>query len=216
MAGLSNYSAQKMLDWLDGRTSMPAATTCYLALFTAVGTDANAGFTEAAYTSYARQSLAAAFPAASGTSPSSSTSTGAVTFPACTNGAGGVIETHIAWGIFDALTVGNLLMWDYLGTDDWRPFTCTLASPGVLTVPAHGYSNGNSVVVSSEFGGSLPTTGGSWTGLLTVASAATDTFTAGVNTTSTGSGMVKKVTSQQIVTGTIPTFNIGSIILKAA
>jgi hypothetical protein len=68
----------------------------------------------------------------------------------------------------------------------------------VLTSTAHGYANSDPVVVTAKDGGTLPTTGGSWSGVLTVAGVTTDTFTAGVNTTGTGDGLVRKIVQQSI------------------
>ncbi len=164
--------------------------------------------------------LFSAFPLASNSSgsepsvtPANAANGAAIAF-AQSSGAWGTITS---FGIFDALTSGNCLWWDYLGNYKWLPFTCSSASPGVLTSPAHGYSNSDSVVVTAKFGGTLPTTGGSWSGLLTVASVATDTFTAGVNTTGTGDGQVRKVITA--VVGATPTtlsFSSSQLTLSAA
>jgi len=160
-----------------------------------------------------------AFPAASASSgsepdtlPASVTNGSIVTFPTATADWG----TVVAFGIFDASTSGNYLGGDYLGNYQWNPFTCSLASPGVLTVPANGYSNGDVVAVTEKYGGTLPTTGGSWAGLLTVANHTTDTFTAGVNTTSTGDGSVRKVLQQSIPNGVTASFPASNLILTSA
>lgn len=213
MSGDTDYTAKHEIDWKTGKTAMPSLPTTYLALFTAVGTDAGTGFTEVSGGSYARKSTAGSdWNAASGTGPSSTTNANSLSFPAATANWG----TVIAVGLYDDPTAGNLLAWDYLGNYAWQPFTCTAASPGVLTCPAHGFSNGDEVVVSAEIGGTLPTTGGSWPGLHTVANVTTDTFTVGVNTTGTGNGMVRKVTSQAVSSGLTVTFNSGALTLVQA
>jgi hypothetical protein len=114
--------------------------------------------------------------------------------------------TVVAWGVYDAVTGGNFITWDFLGTYKWIPFTCTNASPGVLTcdATADAPANGSSIVVTSKFGGTLPTTGGSWAGLLTTANLSGATFTAGVNTTSIGGGQFRQVTSLAIGSGIGP------------
>lgn len=124
--------------------------------------------------------------------------------------------TAVAFGLYDAVTAGNLIRFDFLGNFKWLPFSCTSASPGVLTAPAHGFANGDPVVVTSKDGGTLPTTGGSWAGVLTVASSATDTFTAGVNTTGTGSGLVRKITQQVIPINSTYSFAASALVLTAA
>lgn len=58
MTGLSNYSAQNELNWLTGQVAQPALPSVFMALFTAVGTDAGTGFTEVSGGSYARQQVA--------------------------------------------------------------------------------------------------------------------------------------------------------------
>lgn len=214
MAGMSDYWARKVLDHSVGKTAIGSAPTTYIGLFTAAPTDAGGG-TEVSGGSYARVATAGLWNAATGSAPASTSNASDITFPTATADWG----TVIAFGIFDASSAGNLLWWDYIGAYDWLPFSCTLASPGVLTSPAHGYSNGDKVVVTAEFGGTLPATGGSWTGLLTVANATTDTFTAGVNTTGTGNGAVRKVTQQSVPTGVQAKFSGGTpgqFVLKLA
>ena len=145
--------------------------------------------------------------------PGGITNSGAiVTFPQATLSWG----TVLAFAGYDAVTSGNLLWWDWLGSFKWLPFSCTSASPGVLTSPAHGYSNGDSVVVTEKYGGTLPTTGGSWTGPLTVANVTTDTFTAGVNTTGTGDGQVRKITQQPIAANVTASFSSGQLSVSDA
>lgn len=213
MAGTTDYWARKIIDHSTGKTDIGALPTIYIALFTAVGTDAGSGFTEVSGTNYARIATAGGdWNAASGSAPSTTTNAADITFAL----SGSSWGTVIALGAYDALTSGNLLWWDYLGNFSWLPFTCTNATPGVLTAPAHGYSNGDSVVVNIEYGGSLPTTGGSWSGLLTVANVTTDTFTVGVNTTSTGNGQIRKISSQAIAAGVRTVILAGSLTVSLA
>ncbi|HET8921346.1 MAG TPA: hypothetical protein VFN27_16925 [Xanthobacteraceae bacterium] len=160
-----------------------------------------------------------AFPAAaasSGTEPSvtpSNAANGAViTFAQATASWG----TVTSWGIYDAVTAGNLLWWDYLGNFKWLPFSGTSASPSVLTAPAHGYANGDPVVVTAKFGGTLPATAGSWAGVLTVAGAATDSFNVGVNSTGTGDGEVRKIVQQPIAANVTASFAASAFTLSMA
>ena len=213
MTGFTDYSAQRLLGHIVGKTSFTMPSTTALALFTAAGSDAGTGFTEVATGSYARVAVNSLWNAASGSAPSTITNSGSITFPAATANWG----TIIAWGLYDATSAGNLLFWDYMGNFNWLPFTCTSASPGVLSSPAHGFSNGDSVVASGgEYGGTLPTTGGSWAGLLTVAGVTTDTFNVSVNTTSTGDGLIRKVASQAINTGVTASFAASTLTLSLA
>ncbi len=214
MAALSNYSAQGLLNWVTGKTAMPTLVTpVYLALFTVAGTDAGTGFTECTGGAYARASIiAASWNSASGSAPSTTSINTTVSFTQSTAAWG----TALAWGLYDASTAGNLMVWDYLGNYAWNPFTGTLASPSVLTVPAHGYLAADSVIISSEFGGALPTgftTGNSYT---VAASPTTDTFTLTTNASASGSGSVRKVASQVIANNTIVSFVSGALTITAA
>lgn len=198
-------------------TVIPAATTVLSTTSTTVVMSANATGAGVGGTDVITFSAFAAATASSGSNalilPGGITNSSAViTFPQATLSWG----TVVAFAGYDASSSGNLLWWDWLGSFKWLPFSCTLASPGVLTSPAHGYSNGDSVVVQQKYGGTLPTTGGSWTGLLTVANQTTDTFTAGVNTTSTGNGEVRKVTQQAIAANVTASFASGQLSLTDA
>jgi hypothetical protein len=219
MTGFTDYSAGNNLAYIVGKTAMPTIPSpCYLALFTAVGIDAGTGFTEVSGSAYARQSMAASFAAPSGSAPTTIVSNAAIAFPTPTGSWG----TVIAFGVYDAITGGNLLFWDYLGNFSWLPTTVSSASPGILTVKAHGYSAADQIVFSTEFGGTGPSFSASnFTGLLAVVAPATDSFSVtnsavAVNTSSTGSGMVRKVSSQAIASGVVASFASGALTLAAA
>jgi hypothetical protein len=124
--------------------------------------------------------------------------------------------TVTSFGVFDASSSGNLLWWDYLGNFKWSPFSCTSASPGVLTCTDQTFVNGQFAVVTAKFGGTLPTTGGSWAGILTVAGVSGSTFNLGVNTTGTGDGLVRQVLEQLVGGSTTVTFASGQLTLSGA
>jgi len=148
------------------------------------------------------------------TSPASVANGATVTFAQATANWG----TVVAFGLYDAATSGNLISWDYLGAYKWVPFTCASASPGVLTCDStsDAPANSSSIVVTQKFGGGLPTTGGSWAGILTTANLSGATFTAGVNTTSIGGGSFRQVTQQSIPSGVTASFSGSTITLSAA
>src|SRR6185312_10897707 len=100
MTGFSDYFAQAVLADLVGKTAMPALpANVYVALFTAVGTDAGTGFTEVSGGSYARvQTSAATWNAASGSAPSTISNASAITFAQASASWG----TVIAFGLYDA------------------------------------------------------------------------------------------------------------------
>jgi hypothetical protein len=158
------------------------------------------------------------FAAPTGSAPTTSTSNSQANFVTATASWG----TVIAWGLYDAVSSGNLLEWDYLGNYSWLPATVSSASPGVITAKAHGYAASDPLIYSAEYGGTAPSFSQStFTGVLLAVGPATDTFTVtnggtAVNTSSTGSGMVRKITQQSVPSGVQVQFASGSLILSAA
>ena len=102
MAGFTTYLQQEILDHIFGNGAY-SAPTVHVGLFTAAPSDAGGG-TEVSGNSYARVNASVLFGAASGTAIAND---GAITFPTAT-GSWGTI-TH--FGVFDASTAGNLLVW---------------------------------------------------------------------------------------------------------
>lgn len=219
MTGFTDRTSQGILNHITGKSALYSIPTAYIGLFITAGTDAGTGFTEVTGGSYARKSTVAAdWGAASGTSPSTITNAVTLSFVTATADWGIVV----AWGLFDAVSGGNLLCWDYLGNYAWRPATISSASPGVLMVPAHGYTAGDLTQWTIEHGGANPTFAASnLTGTLTVIGPATDTFTVtnggtAVNTSSTGSGMIRKFIAQAIINGASATFPPASLIITSS
>ena len=108
MASLTDYTEQKLNDWLTGKADMPATTTRYLALFTAAPSDAGGG-TEVSGGSYARVAITDDMETASGTD-GTVTNTGDILLPTATGPWGTV--THFA--VMDAASGGNMIEWDAL------------------------------------------------------------------------------------------------------
>src|SRR6185312_1433906 len=112
MAGKSQYLEDQLLNWLKGSAyaaSGAAPTTLYVALFTVAPIDAGTGGTEVSGNNYARAAITTytGWSAISGSGPRQISNSGVVTF-ATPSGSWGTI---VAIGIYDALTVGNLLYW---------------------------------------------------------------------------------------------------------
>jgi len=295
MTGLTDYAADAQLNWITGSIAMPPLPAVFMALFTAVGNDSGAGFTEVptAGTGYARSQVAgtlaasavtnagsplltfaAAVPAwivpgmrifdhntpaaipvgatvqsiagstvtmsanaaapgvavadvigfsvfggPTGSAPSVINNSAQINFPTAQLGWG----TVVAFGLYDAATVGDLLDWDYLGNFAWQPTTVAATSPAAMTSHAHGFAVNDPVVWSTEFGGTTPTfSQGTFTGILTVTAPVTAdgyTLTNGgvvVNASGTGSGSVRKIVQQSIPTGVTASFVAGAMILTAA
>jgi len=132
MAAFTDFAENKIIDWLFrgqaiGITGASAAagtgpTSLYIGLFTTNPTDSTAG-TEVSGGSYARVTVASSLANWAGTQAAASTvassgtsgttsNNGTVTFPAPTANWGVVT----GFGIFDASTAGNLLVYGALTT----------------------------------------------------------------------------------------------------
>ena len=108
MAGsFSDYLENKVLDHVFLTATYTQPSAIYVALYTVAPTDAGGG-TEVSSGGYARVQHDNWDTAASGAIEN----TGAITFPTATADWG----TLVAFGIFDALTGGNLLAWGDLTT----------------------------------------------------------------------------------------------------
>lgn len=106
MAGKSDWLECKILNYIFNGGSFAAPSTVYIALFTAAPNDAGGG-TEVTGGSYARKAITCDttnFPA---------TSTGTIQNAVAQNfaQASAAWGTVVAFGIFDALSGGNLLYW---------------------------------------------------------------------------------------------------------
>lgn len=211
MVGNTTFTATEFLKAITNQGTFTEVTTPFIGLLTAVTNDAGT-VTEAAYTGYAR--VAAAFSAPSGSQPVTVSNSGTLTFGTCTNAGTAVVETEIAFGLYDASSSGDLITWDYLGGSNWNPFDCTNASPGVITCDGTTFTNGQQIALSTRFGGTLPTGLAQFT-LYTVAGVSGNTFNVGVNTSSIGNGMLKLVVPQSIVPGSQPIVNPGSIVVAS-
>src|SRR6266576_221826 len=137
----TTFTSDKILN-LYRATNFVAPATVYAGLLTAV-TDAEAGtVTETSYGGYARQPITFAAPGASLGGRQILAS--AITFPAKTD-AGSV--TIIAVGIYDALTVGNLL--DVIMLFDGSPLAAVVNTSDVagntIQSPAHGLTTNDQI-----------------------------------------------------------------------
>ena len=109
MAGSkSDYLENKVLDHVLKNTTFTSPTTVYVGLYTVAPTDAGGG-TEVSGNAYARKAVT--FSAASGGATANSAD---VTFDTPSPSGWGTV---VAFGIFDALTTGNLLYWGDLASN---------------------------------------------------------------------------------------------------
>ena len=120
----SNYLENKVLDHFLGTTESSFDSTIFIGLFSSDPTDAGSG-TEISGNGYARQSIS--FNAGSG---GTATNSGAVEFTA----SGGAWSTVTHFGIFDAVSSGNLLYHGALSASK------TLADTDTLKIASAGLS----------------------------------------------------------------------------
>jgi hypothetical protein len=226
MTGMTTATAKNLLQYVTGYASMPPLPSpgnVWLALFTGVGTDAGPGFTEVSGNGYARVSIlgATAMNAAVTAIPATISNLQNLSFPTATPAAWTGI---IAWGLYDAVTSGNLLYWDFLGADPWFPCTIGTQTPSVITAigitagSSPGLANLDYVVFTAEYGGALPAILTQYTAYQ-VANLTADTFNVSQNAAATSACMVRKITTATIGIGLAATFTgdtPGSLVLTAA
>lgn len=201
--------------------SIPTNTTILSTTGTTVVMSANAA--GAGVGSGDTISFSAFSPQATGTGPASIQNGSIITMPQATGAGWGTV---IAFALYDASTTGNLQIWDFLGGFSWLPFEIPTAS-NLATVKGNGMSSNDPIVFTNEYGGTLPTLStGTMTGFTVnfVATPATDTInidtTTGpatpIVTTSSGSGMVRKIVQQSIPAGVTASFAAAALVATAA
>ena len=230
LASFSNGSQSSILALIFNATtwsniannaSVSPATQLYVSLHNAdPGEAGNQTTNETAYTNYARVSVVRTSSGwtVSGSAPAQVTNVAAVNFPQC--GVTGDTITH--WGVGLAVSgAGTLLASGVVGSGPALEFTCTAASPGVLTVPNSGLAVNNRVSVYPTPTGSLPsglTEGtvyfiGTAAGI-NVTLSTTSANGSPVNTSSVGSGVIITQAPLVVSNNIIPSFAINSLILK--
>lgn len=110
MSQMSDYLEDAIRNWFSGTTFPTKAANAYVGLYTAAPSDSGGG-TEVSGNAYARQPIANAAWTAGGAGSGQISNTSVITFPTATPSGWGTV-TH--FGIFDAVTAGNLLMWNSL------------------------------------------------------------------------------------------------------
>ncbi len=108
-ASASQYLGNAILNWFRGTTFPAASATLYLALFTTPPVNGvTAGSVEVTGNNYSRFAFltaSAGFAAPSGAAPEIALNNGNMVF-ATPSGSWGTVT---GWGVFDALTAGNML-----------------------------------------------------------------------------------------------------------
>lgn len=173
---------------------------------------------ETAYTNYARIAVARTTGGftVSGTTPVQIANASGITFAQC--GATG--DTLTYWGLGTGSTgAGTLEVSGPIGTGSPLDFTCTSASPGVLTIPGSSLAVNNRIAFFGNAAGTLPTgiTEGTvyFVGTVTGISVTLSTTAANanpVNTTSVGSGFAIVCSPLAVSNGITPSFGSGALI----
>jgi hypothetical protein len=200
------------------------ATNLYLSLHNAdPGTGGSQTTNETAYTNYVRLAVARSTAGwtVGGSAPTVNvTNAGTVTFAQC--GASGDTLTHVGVGLASS-GAGTLLLSAPIGPGPGYGFTCTLASPGVMTIPGSSMSLNGRVSVYADASDTLPSgfTEGTvyFVGTVTGTTVTLST-TAGnanpVNTAGAGSGIAIVQNPLAVSNGVTPSFGAGAFIFYQA
>lgn len=209
MPGLTTYSSGVVLTWTTGQAQTPSVTNAQIALFTTIGADDGTGFVEVTGNSYARAATSPlSWGPPTGQPPVQVVNILSIPFPV-SSGAWGTV---LGFGLYD---LNNNLLWaDYSGAFPWLPFTAAVGNNGVITSPSHGLITGDKVVLTGEYGGTMPQAAASLAGLQTVTRLSTDTITIAANITVSGSGMLRKVTPLTVVANQQVTLNPAALVLQ--
>lgn len=217
----TTFMSDKVLNHAYRNTAWTSPTTVYASLLTAV-TDAEAGtVTEASYGSYARVAAAFGAPGAGGGGRKVQNS-GTIAFPQRSNAG---TENEIAVGIWDALTVGNLL--DIIYLDGADPIAVAVVDAGdissdLIVSPAHGLTTDQQVrFEAAPDKQTLPAGLSENTTYFVIAAGATaDRFSVSttqgggaVNITAAGRGLLMKLTPKPVTQNDTPQFAANALTL---
>lgn len=230
MASFGNATQQNILklifqgiNWasIADNTVTSPATVLWLSLHNGdPGEAGNQTTNETAYSNYGRVSVARTNVGftVSGSSPAIASNGGAVNFPQC--GVTGDTLTHFGVGLASAGT-GTLLGSGPVGSGPALGFTCTSASPGLLTVPNSGFSVNDRVSAYPTQTATLPS--GITEGLVyfigtvagqSVTLSASSANGSPVNTSSVGAGVIIKQIPLVVSQNITPSFAIGALNVK--
>jgi len=211
----SDFLELELLDHVLGAQAYTAPANIFIGLFTTAPADGGGG-TECSAGNYARKSVTnntTNFPAASGGLKQLATQQDFVTANADWAPA---LTPVVAFGLFDAVSGGNLLYWGWLGSDSGRVFT-GLAATEVLTSPGHTFVNDDTVRLYAVPGSTLPTGLSAGTTYFVIGVSG-NTFQlsatqggAAINITVDGSGLIAKIAAKPVLNGDTVQFVANSI-----
>jgi hypothetical protein len=210
----SNFLENELLDHWLGAAAYTAPANVFIGLFTVAPTDAGGG-TEVTGGAYARVQVAnnaTQWPAASGGSKSNAN---AINFAQASADWG----TVVAFGIFDALTSGNLLAWGWLGNDAGRLFLGEHTGD-LITCPGHTFVNGDTVRLLDVPGSSLPAPLAVGTTYFIIAVSGITfqlSLTSGgsaIVLTGDGTGLIAKIAAKPVLTDDTASFAANQLIVS--
>jgi hypothetical protein len=222
----SDYTENNITKSVFQATAYPLPAGLYVALFNALTTQANRDANNATHTAtevvgnaYARINLAPSvgnWPI-TGAAPATVHNGAVINFPTPSGSWG----TIYAFGIYDALTVGNLLYWGDMVGNILSGY-CSQASPGMISSAGHGLVVNNQVRVWSPTNmgfAALPTGLTDETIYYVGSVPSPDTFTLStttangspVNTSTSGQVMFALDQSQVVSTGNTVQFAVNGI-----
>lgn len=214
----SNFLELELLDHVVGAAVYTAPANLFFGLFTVAPTDAGGG-TECSAGNYARVSMAnnlTNFPAASGGNKSNNV---AVTFAQANADWAGLATPVVAFGIFDAITAGNLLYWGWLGNDAGKLFLGSNTGD-LITCPGHTFVNTDMVRLLDVPGAALPAgLAAGQTYFIIGVSGITFQLSltsggAAVTLTGDGTGLIAKIVPKPILTDDTASFAIGALVIS--
>jgi len=210
----SDFLENKVLDHILGNTAYSAPATIHLGLFTVAPSDSGGG-SECSAGNYARKAITnntTNFPNASG----GSKSLGAQQDFVQANADWALVANPVvAFGLFDAATVGNLLYWGWLGSDAGKIFTAVVAD--TLTVPGHTLIVNDIVRVMAVPGSVLPTGLSAGTTYFVKTVSGDDitlSATLGgsvIDITASGGGLIAKLAAKPVLNGDTASFPASSL-----
>lgn len=210
----SDFLENAILNHILGATPYSAPANIHIGLFTVAPNDAGGG-TECSAGNYARKSVAnntTNFPNASGGSKSIGTQQD---FVQANADWATLANPVVAFGLFDAATLGNLLYWGWLGSDAGKIFTADVGDN--IVTPGHSLIVNDTVRVMAVPGSTLP--GGLVAGTTYfVKTVSGDLITlsatlggATLDITASGSGLIAKIAAKPILNGDTASFPIGTL-----
>lgn len=203
---MSDFAEGKVADALLGGSALGAPATWYVGLFTVMPNEDGTGGTEAAWTGYARVAVTnnlTNWPAYASGLKANGTD---FTFAAAGSGP----TTVVGYGLWDAASAGNL--WFFGALVGAAKIFEADGTTDVFNCPAHGFVLDDTVRLRASVGGTLPT-GVTENTTYYARDITTDSFKlsatqggAAINITTSGSGIVAKLTAQTVASGNIAKF----------